>query len=59
MTKVTFTVYHYTEDFTHEDIGFDDEDWNSLTEDEKQEQIESYAQTVFEESVQFYTEIKD
>ena len=59
MTKVTITVYRWSKEFTHEDLGYDDEDWESLSESERQEAIEEYAQDRFEQSVQYYIEIKD
>jgi hypothetical protein len=59
MTKVTLTVYHYSEEFTHEDMGYDDEGWEALSESEQQTAIEEYAQDSFEQNVQYYTKIKD
>lgn len=47
-TKFNFSVAAYEEEFDYQDMGFDLKGWEYLSEDEKQDAAEEYAQELFD-----------
>lgn len=48
MSKYTFTIPYIQETFDHEDMGFELEEWEALSDSDKQNAAEEYAQELFD-----------